>query len=303
MNIAVTGASGLIGAALVPALRGSGHTVRVLVRQPPRDSSEISWDPGRGRLDPAALTGLDAVIHLAGAGIGNHRWTEGYRQQILDSRVTGTTLLADTLAAVRPRPRVLLSASAVGWYGDTGDREADESAPVGTGFLAGVTAAWEASTTAAEQAGIRVCHLRSGVVLSARGGALATQLRLFRFGLGGRLGSGRQWLSWISLTDEIAAIRFLLAAEAVHGPVNLTSPEPVTNAAFTRALSSALHRPAVLPLPAVVLRAALGGFADEGVLVSQRITPRVLTTAGFAFSHPSIDTVMDTVVTYEKKDQ
>ncbi len=296
MNIAVTGATGLIGSALVPALRRDGHTVRVLVRRPPRDNFEISWDPGAGMLDPAALTGLDAVVHLAGVGVGDHRWTDSYKRQILDSRVAGTTLLADALAGLDGPPRVLLSASAVGWYGDTDDRVVDESAPPGTGFLAEVTAAWEAATAAAEQAGVRVCHLRSGVVLAARGGALARQLPLFRLGVAGRLGSGRQWLSWLTLADEIAAIGFLLTADAVHGPVNLTSPEPVTNAAFTRALSSTLRRPAILPVPAVALRVVLGDFADEGVLVSQRVIPQVLTEAGFAFSQPDIHTALHAVI-------
>ncbi|WP_239347252.1 TIGR01777 family oxidoreductase [Frankia sp. CiP3] len=297
MNIAVTGTTGLIGSALVPALRGGGHTVRALVRRPPRNSLEIYWDPGQGILDPTALTTVDAVVHLAGAGVGDHRWTSGYKNKILNSRVAGTTLLAAALADLDERPRVLLSASAVGWYGDTGEREVDESARPGTGFLAEVTAAWEASTAVAEHAGVRVCHLRSGVVLSTRGGALARQLPLFRLALGGRLGSGRQWLSWITLADEIAAIRFLLTADAVHGPVNLTSPEPVTNAAFTRALGAALRRPAIMPVPAVALRVALGDFADEGVLVSQRVRPRVLTEAGFTFSHPAIDAALAAAIT------
>ncbi|WP_322762912.1 TIGR01777 family oxidoreductase [Frankia sp. Cr2] len=303
MNIAVTGATGLIGSALVPALRRGGHTVRLLVRRPPRDNFEISWNPARGTLDPAALTGLDAVVHLAGAGVGDHRWTDSYKRQILASRVAGTTLLADALAGLDGPPRVLLSASAVGWYGDTDGRAVDESALPGTGFLAEVTAAWEAATATAEHAGMRVCHLRSGVVLAARGGALAKQLPLFRLGAGGRLGSGRQWLSWLTLADEIAAISFLLTAEAVHGPVNLTSPEPVTNAAFTRALGSALRRPAILPVPAVALRVVLGEFADEGVLVSQRVIPRVLIEAGFAFSHPGIGAALDAIITDADSDR
>ncbi len=296
MDIAVTGASGLIGSALVPALRSGGHTVRTLVRRQPRDSSEISWDPASGTLDPAALAGVDAIVHLAGAGVGDHRWTNSYKRQILDSRVAGTTLLAGALADLDPRPRVLLSASGIGWYGNTGDHTVDESTPGGTGFLAEVSAAWEASTAAAANAGVRVCHLRTGVVLSPHGGALARQLPLFRFGLGGRLGSGRQWLSWISLDDEIAAISFLLTAETVRGPVNLTSPGPVTNAAFTRTLGTALHRPAFLAIPGVVLRIVLGGLADEGALVSQRVMPGVLTDAGYVFSHADLDSALTAMI-------
>ncbi len=295
MDVVVSGASGLIGSALVPALRAGGHTVRTLVRRPVRDDSEIRWDPLRGTLDPAALAEVDAVVHLAGAGVGDHRWTDRYKRRILDSRVAGTTLVAAAVAAAHPRPRVLLSASAIGWYGDTGDRSVDESEPRGTGFLAEVTVAWEASTAAAENAGVRVCHLRSGVVLSPHGGALARQLPLFRLGLGGRLGSGRQWLSWITLADETAAIIFLLTADGLRGPVNLTSPAPVTNTAFTRALGAALRRRAILPVPAVALRIALGGFADGGVLVSQRVLPRRLTEAGFTFSHADIDTALGAV--------
>ncbi|AEH10526.1 domain of unknown function DUF1731 [Candidatus Protofrankia datiscae] len=297
MDVVVSGASGLIGSALVPALRADGHTVRTLVRRPVRDGSEIRWDPARGTLEPAALAGADAVVHLAGAGVGDHRWTARYRRRIRDSRVSGTTLLATAVAATHPRPRVLLSASATGWYGDTGDRPVDESEPRGSGFLAEVVADWEAATAAAEEAGVRVCHLRSGVVLSARGGALARQLPLFRRGLGGRLGSGRQWLSWITLADETAAIIFLLAADGLRGPVNLTSPAPVTNIAFAQALGAAVGRRAILPVPAAALRIALGGFADGGVLVSQRVLPHRLLDAGFTFSHPDIDTALRAAAT------
>ncbi|MCM3885838.1 TIGR01777 family oxidoreductase [Frankia sp. R82] len=302
MRIVVTGASGLIGSALVPALRDDGHEVDVLVRRPPRAHGEIRWDPGAGRLDPATLAGVDAAVHLAGAGIGDHRWTASYQRTLRDSRIDGTGLLARTLAGLSPQPRVLLSGSAIGWYGtaaggDTGPL--DESAPAGDGFLAHLVEDWEAAAQPARDAGIRVCALRTGVVLAADGGALARQLPLFRLGLGGRLGSGRQWLSWITLTDQVRALRFLLEAgpgDAVAGPVNLVAPEPVTNARFTAALASALHRPAFATVPRVALRVALGGFADEGVLASQRLSPTVLTEAGFRFTHPGIETALRAVL-------
>jgi hypothetical protein len=302
MRVAVTGSSGLIGSALVKALRAGGHRVVVLVRRPvgppagttagpasgPGQVDAVRWDPSSGLLDASDLVGVDAVVHLAGAGVGDRRWTERYKRLVLDSRVQGTALLAETIAGMSNGPRVLLSGSAVGWYGDTGAREVDETEPAGAGFLAEVVTAWEEATTVAQKAGVRVCHLRTGVVLSTRGGALGKQLRLFRLGLGGKLGSGRQYTSWISLTDEVAAIRRLLAADGVSGPVNLTAPTPVTNAVFTRELARALHRPAVLTVPPFALRAVLGGFADEGVLAGQRVMPRVLGGAGFPFTHTDI---------------
>lgn len=297
MKIVVTGASGLIGSALVPALRADGHQVHPLVRRPPRNENEIFWDPAAGRLDPAALVGVDAAVNLAGAGIGDRRWTDSYRRVLRTSRIDSTRLLATTLAGLEPRPRVLLSSSAIGWYGRSAgsdEQAVDETAPPGTGFLAELTRDWEAAADPARQAGIRVVHLRTGLVLSGHGGTLGRLLPLFRLGLGGRLGSGRQWMSWISLADTVAAIRFLLAAGSdaaggeVSGPVNLVAPEPVTNAEFTRALAEAVHRPALFRVPRVALRAALGEFADEGVLASQRIRPGVLSAAGFEFRHPDL---------------
>lgn len=285
MKIVVSGASGLVGSALVPALREDGHEVVTLVRREPRGTDEVRWDPATGQLPPTGLSGVEAAVHLAGAGAGDRRWTRSYRRTILDSRVQGTTLLSRTLAQLHPRPRVLLSASAVGWYGDTGDREVDETAPQGAGFLADVVGRWEAATRPAEEAGIRVCRLRTGLVLSTRGGVLAKQLPVFKAGLGGRLGSGRQYQSWISLPDEVAAIVALLGAEGVSGAVNLVSPEPVTNAEFTRTLGAALRRPAFLVVPASALRLAFDGFADEAILAGQRVRPRVLETAGFTFTH------------------
>lgn len=288
MRIGVTGSSGLIGRALVRRLLAEGHGVRRLVRRPPRDGTEHRWHPGVPA--PEAVAGLDAVIHLAGAGLADRRWTAGYQAEVLRSRIDGTSAIAESIARCPDGPRVLLSASAIGCYGDTGDRLVDETAPVGTGFLAGTVARWETATAPAEAAGLRVCHLRSGIVLAAGGGALGRALPLFRIGLGGRLGSGRQYLSWISLTDEVSAISWLLRAEAVHGPVNLTAPEPVRNAEYAAAVARALRRPAVLAVPGPALRLVLGAqLADEALLCGQRVRPGVLLGGGFGFRHPSLE--------------
>ncbi len=288
MKIAVTGASGLIGSGLVPALRADGHEVLRLVRRPTRSADEARWDPAAGAVDRTALAGVEAVVHLAGAGVGDHRWTDAYKREIRGSRVSGTTAISEAMAALSPRPRVLLSGSAIGWYGDTGDRVVDESEPAGSGFLAETVQAWEASTAAAEAAGIRVAHLRTGLVVSGTGGAWGRRLfPIFRMGLGGRLGSGRQYVSFISLEDHVRAMRFLLGAGQVTGPVNLTAPHPVTNAEITAAMGRVLHRPTVLPVPAVALRIVLGEFSSD-VLGSQRVIPRRLLDAGFEFRHPRI---------------
>ena len=290
VQIAITGSTGLIGKALVRALRDEGLTVVRLVRRPPAAEDEIRWDPF-GEVDVASLEGVDAVVHLAGAGIGDHRWTETYKRQIRDSRVEGTRTLARALARLDRRPAVFVSASGMNYYGDTGDVAVDESAGQGTGFLADLCRDWEAAAEPAAAAGIRVVHPRSGLVLARGGGLLGRLLPLFRFGLGGRLGSGRQWMSWISIDDHIAALRFLLH-DGLSGPVNLTSPEPVTNAAFTKALGHALHRPAPFIVPAPALRIALGDFADEGALISLRVLPDRLTKAGFTFRHSAIDNAL-----------
>lgn len=287
MRIAVTGASGLIGSALVPTLQADGHHVLRLVRRPPAAADEASWDPAARRLDPAALAAVDAVIHLAGAGVGDRPWTAGYRRTILASREDGTTAVSTAVAAAGVP--VLLSASAVGWYGDTGDTAVDEGAPPGSGFLADVARRWEAATAPAQASGARVVLLRTGVVLSRRGGALGRVLPLFRLGLGARLGSGRQYVSFISLVDELRAIRFLLDAGGVAGPVNLCAPAPATNADYTRAIARAVHRPAPFAVPAAVLTAVLGDFAREGLLAGPRVLPRRLTEAGFDFEHPDVD--------------
>lgn len=296
MKVAITGASGLIGSALVPALRSDGHEVHRLVRGPAHRPDEISWDPAAARLDPAALAGIDAVVHLAAASIGGRRWSSAYKTQLRRSRIDGTRTVAAAIAAATPPPPVLLSASAVGYYGDTGDQIVDESAPPGRGFLADLCVEWEAATAPARHAGTRVAHLRSGIVLSGHGGLLGRVLPLFRLGLGGRLGTGRQYLSWISLPDEIAAIRFLLTADEIAGPVNLTAPEPVTNAAYTAAIGRALHRPTPVAVPAMALRVVLDGLADEGILVGQRVLPGVLESAGFAFAHRGVDTALAAVL-------
>ncbi|MCW2568301.1 MAG: hypothetical protein JWN54_2398 [Mycobacterium sp.] len=289
MRIAITGASGLIGSALVPALRQDSHSVLRLVRREPRGDDELRWDPARHELDPHALDDVDAVVHLSGAGIGDKRWTEAYKRELVDSRIDSTTTIATALAAAAPRQRVLLSSSGVNWYGDTGDTPVDETVPPGTGFLAALVQAWEGATRPAEDAGLRVVHLRTAPVLAPSGGLLAPLRTLFAAGLGGRLGSGRQYMPWISLTDWVDAARFLLTADDIRGPVNLVAPDQVTNAEFTRALARTLHRPAVLPVPAFALRIALGDLADEGALISLRVVPRVLTDHGFTFHHRDVD--------------
>ncbi len=289
MKVAVTGASGLIGSALTASLRAGGDQVVTLVRRTPSSASEIAWDPmsRQGGLEPGALDGTDAVVHLAGAGVADHRWTESYKEEIRSSRVQGTGALTEFLAAMDQPPAVLLSGSAVGWYGDTGGREVDESAPAGRGFLAGVVREWEAAAEPARQAGIRVATLRTGIVISRHGGVLAKLLPPFRLGLGAKLGSGTQYMSWVSLDDWIRAARFLVDHQEISGPVNLTAPGPETNADFTTALAAALHRPALLSIPSPVLSMALGGVTSD-LMTSARVLPRVLREAGFGFSHQDL---------------
>jgi len=288
MKIAVTGSHGLIGSALIPQLSSAGHTVTRIVRGPAR-AGEVSWDPAAASLDAAALAGTDAVVHLAGVGIADKRWNDSHRRAVTQSRVDGTRLIAQTLAKVDPRPSVLLSGSAIGFYGDRGAAELDEASASGTGFLADVCRQWEQATAPAEDAGIRVVHLRSGVVLTPAGGALAKQLPLFRLGIGGRLGSGRQYVSWISLDDEVGAIQLALSTEALRGPVNLTAPQPVTNAELASAIGHALGRPAVVPVPSFALRIALGPqMATEMLLGGARVMPRALQRAGYRFEHPEV---------------
>ncbi|HEU5308581.1 MAG TPA: TIGR01777 family oxidoreductase [Acidimicrobiia bacterium] len=297
MDVLVTGAHGLIGTALLPCLRADGHRVVRLVRDQPEGSDDVRWDPAAGTIDAAGLEGIDAVVHLAGAGIGDKKWTAARKQLIVDSRTEGTGLLARTLAGLDRPPRVLLSGSAVGYYGDGGAAELTEASPPGDDFPARVCVAWEAATAPAEEAGIRVVHLRTGIVLAAHGGALHRMLLPFRLGLGGRIGSGEQYLSWITLDDHVGAMRHLLATDSVGGAVNLTAPNPVTNAEFTRALGSSLHRPTALPTPLLPLKAVYGAELVERLLViGQRVLPRALEASGYEFAHREIDDALRAVL-------
>ncbi len=295
MKVAVTGASGLIGSALVPALRARGHEVIRLVRRAPSAPDEVRWDPAAGTVDLAGLQGIDAVVHLAGAGVGDKRWTEAYKKEILDSRVQGTTTIAQAMASLDPRPSVLVCGSAIGYYGDTGDREVTEKSPQGAGFLADVVAAWEASAQPAVDAGIRVPLARTGLVVSSKGGAWKRLLPIFKLGVGGKVGSGKQYWSFISLRDEVAALIALLEDERYRGPVNLTAPHPVTNSEVTAAMGRVLGRPTVLPVPAFAIKAALGEFSQD-VLGSQRVLPQVLEGDGFSWSDPTIDQAIQQAV-------
>lgn len=286
MRIAISGSTGLIGSALSASLRRDGHEVIALVRRPSTAAHEVQWDPTSG-LDPSTLQGVEAVVHLAGAGVGDRRWSDAYKREILDSRVNGTTAIARAVAAANVP--VFVCGSAIGWYGDTGDRAVDEAAPCGSGFLADVVRQWEAAAQSAIDAGARVSFARTGLVMAKRGGAMGRVLPLFRLGLGGPLGNGRQYWSSISLEDEVRALRFLIDTP-VQGAFNLTAPTPVTNAAFTRALGRALHRPAVVPVPAFALRLVVGEFASE-ILGSQRVLPRRLLEAGFTFQHETVEQI------------
>lgn len=287
-RIAVSGASGLIGTALVGKLKSEGYTVQRLVRRPTVSSEEIYWNPANSEIDIAALEGVDAVIHLAGAGVGDKRWTKKYKAEILNSRLLGTTTIANAVAQVKPK--VFISASAIGWYGETGNRAVIESDRGGDDFLAAVCREWEA---AADLAGdVRTVKLRTGLVLDPTGGALGRMLPLFRFGLGGKLGNGKQWWSWITLHDQLRAILFVLENENISGAVNLTAPNPVTNQEFTSALARALRRPALFPAPAFALKLALGGFSTE-ILGSKKVLPAALQEAGFNFDFPHIGPALD----------
>lgn len=285
MDIAITGSSGLIGTALIEHLEVLGHTPIPITRS---GTNGIHWDPARGEIDAASLEGVDAVVHLAGEGIAEKRWTDEQKAKILDSRVDGTTLLARTLSGLTRPPAVLLSGSAIGYYGDRGDQQLTESSTPGDDFLADVVVAWEGATADAESAGIRVAHLRTGIVLSPRGGVLAKLLPLYKFGLGGALGSGRQYMSWISIDDEVGIMAWLLGNE-VRGPVNLTGPEPVTNHDFTKALGAVLHRPTFLRVPSFGPKILLGSELAQGLLFSSaRVLPQVAGQEGYVFRHRTV---------------
>lgn len=288
MDVAVTGSSGFLGTALVEALRSGGQRVRRIVRHRPSGDDEVGWDPGAGTIDASALAGVDAVVHLAGESIGARRWSDEQKRRIKDSRTRGTALVAETVAGLDPRPQVLLSASGMNYYGDRGNEEVTEADPPGDDFLAEVCVAWEAAARPAADAGVRTAFLRTGLVLGG-GGALARMLPLFRVGLGGRLGSGRQWWSWISLDDHVGAMLHLLHA-GVAGPVNMNAPEPVTNAELTRTLGRVLRRPTLVPVPRIGPRLLLGPeLADALLFTSLRLRPEVLTTSGYDFRHPTIE--------------
>ena len=287
-RIAVAGASGLIGGALVRSLTADGHEVVRLVRRAPRAKDEVRWDPEGGHVDPAVLAGCDVVVNLAGAGVGDRRWTDAYKARIRSSRVLGTAALAGAIAALDEKPRVFVNGSAMGYYGETGDRAVDESAPPGTGFLPEMCVEWEGAAAPAQEAGVRTVFTRTGLVVARGGGAWGRLFPLFKAGLGGRMGDGRQYWSYIALHDEVAAIRHLIDTDALSGPFNLTAPTPLTNREITAAMGRVLHRPTLFPVPAPLLRTALGEMAGD-VLGSARVLPKRLLESGFTFAFPDIE--------------
>lgn len=290
MRVLVSGSSGLVGSALVPRLENSGHEVHRLVR-PASEANEgdIIWVPSDGDIDRRGIEGFDAVIHLAGENIAATRWTADQKQRILRSRVQGTTLLSGALAQLAKKPQVLVSASAVGYYGDAADALLDERSASGEGFLPDVCRQWEAATQAAQRAGIRVVHARFGVILSPHGGALAKMLPPFRLGLGGIIGTGQQYVSWVAMPDAVGAIEHCLATPQIRGPVNVVSPNPVTNHEWTKTLGKILSRPTLFPLPASFARFVFGEMADELLLSSQRVLPKVLQQTGYEFQYPDLE--------------
>ena len=295
MRIAITGASGLIGTALTAALADAGHDLLHVVRHAPTGSAEVQWDVDAGTIDASALEGVEAIVHLAGENIGQ-RWSDEVRRRVLDSRVNGTRLIAETASGLAGRP-VLVCASATGFYGDRGNEIVDEDSVPGQGFLAEVVEAWEAAAEPARAAGLRTVHLRQGIVLSRHGGALERLLTPFKLGTGGRVGNGRQWWSWVSLADTVSAYLFTLDHQ-LEGPVNVTAPGTVTNRDFTKALARALHRPAIFPLPAAAVKAAFGQMGEEMLLAGQRVAPRKLEAAGFTFAQPDIDSGLAAALAY-----
>lgn len=289
-TVAITGASGLIGRALSNSLTGRGIDVVRFGRRP--GGGDALWDPRAGTIDRDALRRCDAVVHLAGAGVADARWTERYRREIRESRTLGTALVSNALAALDDRPRALISASAIGLYGDTKDTFVDETGTQGAGFLAEVVEAWEAAAQPARDAGLRVVHPRFGIVLSPDGGALQKMLPPFRLGGGGPMGSGKQFMSWVAIDDAIAAIEFALNTSSLAGAINVTSPNPVTNAEFSETLGRVLHRPAVVRVPAFAIRAVFGAMGDEALLAGSRVIPRRLLDAGFSFAYRDLEAAL-----------
>jgi uncharacterized protein (TIGR01777 family) len=298
MKIVIAGASGLVGSALVPSLRAAGHDVLRLVRRGGGGApDEITWHPEKGEIDSARLEGIDVCINLAGENLAGGRWTAVRREGILRSRVDATRTLVKAIGRMTRKPAVLLNASAVGFYGDRGDEVLTEASSIGRGFLPEVCLAWETHASGAAQIGVRVAMLRFGVILAGKGGALAKMLPVFRLGIGGRLGSGQQWMSWISIDDVVGVIHHALGDSRCQGAINVVAPAAVTNVEFTRALASALHRPAVLPVPAWALRTVVGrGMADEALLGSTRAAPQRLGETGYAFRHPTIEAALGAVL-------
>lgn len=288
MKILIAGASGLVGSALVSKLKAEGAEVTPLVRSAAK-AGEIEWHPDRGLIDAPALEGCDAIINLAGDGIANGRWTEEKKRRILDSRVNGTRLLSETVANLSRKPATFINASAIGFYGSRGDDLVDEDSGPGEGFLASVCRQWESATAPAEQAGIRVVKIRLGVILTKDGGIMGSMLRPFKLGLGGKVGSGKQVISWVAMDDVVAVISFILQNESVRGPVNVVAPHPVTNEEFTKALGRVLSRPTFMAMPAFAAKLAFGEMADEMMLSSTRVAPKVLNNAGFKFQYPELE--------------
>ncbi|WP_128437162.1 TIGR01777 family oxidoreductase [Streptomyces cyaneus] len=289
-RIVVAGSSGLIGSALVRSLAADGHEVVRLVRRAPRSADEVRWDPEGRYVDAAGLAGCDAVVNLAGANVGSRRWTETYKAKLRSGRVLGTAALAEAVASLKPqeRPRVFVNGSAIGYYGETGEREVDESAPPGEGFLPSLVVDWEGAATPAQEAGVRTVFPRTGLVVAREGGAWGRLFPLFKAGVGGRMGDGRQYWSFVSLHDEVAAIRHLIERDDLSGPFNVTAPQPLTNREITEAMGRVLHRPTLFTVPAPVLRAVLGEMAGD-VLGSQRVLPKRLLESGFTFAFPEIE--------------